>query len=123
MIKQIQDMPAGTVGFDFAGKITRRDYDEVLIPALEAAFASDEVRCLCVLGPDFEGYEAGAVMDDVKTGARFGVGHHSAWKRTALVTDVDWIRRATALFGWLAPGELKLFSLDQLLQAREWVAG
>lgn len=123
MIEQIQDMPAGTIGFDFTGEITRRDYDEVLIPALEAAFADDEVRCLCVLGSDFKGYEAGAVMEDVKTGAKFGVGHRAAWKRTALVTDVDWIRHATALLGWLAPGELKLFPVDQLAQAKTWVAG
>jgi hypothetical protein len=123
MIEPIQDMPAGTIGFDFAGEISRRDYDEVLIPALETAFEGKEVRCLCVLGPDFEGYEAGAVWEDLKTGAKFGVGHLSALKRTALVTDVAWIRHATALFGWLAPGELKLFPVDQLAQAKTWVAG
>jgi hypothetical protein len=123
MIEPIQDMPAGAIGFDFTGKISRRDYDEVLIPALQAAFEGKEVRCLCVLGPDFDGYEAGAVWEDVKTGAKFGVGHLSAWKRTALVTDVDWIRHATTLFGWLAPGELRLFPVEELAHAKTWVAG
>jgi hypothetical protein len=123
MIEQIQDMPAGTVGFRFAGSISRRDYEDVLIPALEEAFANKDVRCLCVLGSDYDGYEAGAVWEDMRTGVKFGVGHRSEWKRTALVTDVDWIRHATALFGWMAPGELKLFAVDQLAQAQDWVAG
>jgi SpoIIAA-like len=115
-------MPAGTIGLRFVGEISRRDYDDVLIPALNTAFASKDVRCLCLLDHDFKGYEAGAVWEDVKTGVRFGLGQHSSWKRTALVTDSDWIRHATALFGWMAPGELKLFPVDKLGEARAWVA-
>jgi hypothetical protein len=41
----------------------------------------------------------------------------------ALVTDVDWMRKAVAVFGWVAPGELKLFDLDDLDDAMEWVQG
>ena len=37
-----------------------------------------------------------------------------AWRRMALVTDVEWIAKSVALFGWMAPGELKLFDLDDL---------
>ncbi len=122
MIERIAEMPEGTIGFRFSGEITRADYDNVLIPALVEVFASGEVRCLCQLGPDFEGYEAGAVWEDLKTGAKFGVGHLSAWKRVALVTDVDWVRHLAALFGWMTPGEMKLFSLDGLEQAKVWVA-
>lgn len=123
MIERLADMPAGTVGFRLSGEITRADYDEVLVPALTEAFAAGEVRCLCQLGPGFEGYEAGAVWEDLKTGAKFGVGHLSDWKRTALVADVDWVRHMATLFGWLTPGEMKLFALDELEQAKSWVAG
>jgi hypothetical protein len=123
MIEQLQDMPDGVLGFRFSGEIARKDYDEVLIPGLTAAFERGEVRCLCVLGHDFDGYEAGAVWEDVKTGARFGLGHGSAWKRIALATDVDWIRHMTSLFGWMAPGELKVFPLERLEDAKAWAAG
>lgn len=122
MIERLEDMPAGTIGFRFVGEIGRSDYDDVLISALDEAFEAGEVRCLCQLGPGFEGYEAGAVWEDVKAGARFGVGHHSAWKRTALVTDVEWVGHLAALFGWLAPGEMKLFPLAELERAKAWVA-
>jgi SpoIIAA-like len=124
MIERLDDMPEGTLGFRFSAEVSRRDYDEVLIPALREAFESGEpVRCLCQLGPDCEGYEAGAVWEDIKTGTKFGIGHLSAWERTALVTDVEWVRHATAMFGWMTPGGLKLFVLDELDQAKSWVAG
>ncbi len=123
MIERLEGMPEGTIGFDFTGEISRADYDDVLIPALSEAFADGEVRCLCQLGPEFEGYEAGAVWEDLKTGAKFGIGHLSAWKRIALVTDVEWIRHLAALFGWMTPGEMRLFSLGELEEAKGWVAG
>lgn len=123
MIERLPDMPAGTIGFRLSGEVSRADYDDVLIPALTEVFEDGDVRCLCQLGPGFEGYEAGAVWEDLKTGARLGVGHLSAWKRTALVTDVDWVRHLAALFGWMTPGEMKLFPLGELEQAKAWVAG
>jgi hypothetical protein len=118
------EMPAGALGFRISGSVSRRDYDEVLIPPIRAAIeAGEEVRCLCQLGPGFEGYEAGAVWEDIKTGADYGLGHHKAWKRIAIVTDVDWVRHLSALFGWLSPGEMKLFGLDELEAAKAWTAG
>jgi hypothetical protein len=32
------------------------------------------------------------------------------------------VRHLAALFGWMTPGEMKLFSLDGLEQAKVWVA-
>ena len=46
-----------------------------------------------------------------------------AWKRTAVVTDVDWIKKAIQMFTWLTPGEVEVFELDQLDEAKAWVAG
>jgi hypothetical protein len=124
MIERIADMPEGTIGFTFSGEVTRADYEETLIPAIREAIENEEkIRFLCLLGPEFEGYEAGAAWEDLKTGARYGFGHLSAWHRMAIVTDVGWVRHAIALVGWMSPGELKQFGADQLDEAREWVAG
>lgn len=123
MIERLEEMPEGVLGFRFSGEVSRSDYDGTLIPALrEAVEGGEGIRCVCELGSDFEGYEAGAIWEDLKTGAELGVGHHTAWKRIALVTDVDWIRRLTALFGWMTPGELKLFATGELEAAKEWAA-
>jgi hypothetical protein len=124
VIERLDGMPTGVVGFRFAGEVSRHDYEDVLIPALQEAFESGEpLRCFCQVGPGFKGYEAGAMWEDLKTGAKYGIGHLSDWKRMALVTDVDWIRHLSALFGWMAPGELRLFELDEIEDAKSWVAG
>ncbi len=39
------------------------------------------------------------------------------------MTDIDWMTHATHLFGWLTPGELRTFTLEQRDEATAWVAG
>jgi hypothetical protein len=122
MVERIEDMPPGTIGFRAGGKVTREDYRQLLEPALRKEVESGAVRMLYVVDADFE-MDGGAVFEDAKTGLQLGAGHLSAWKRTAVVTDVDWVARAIRLFAWMAPGEVKLWRLDGLAEAREWVAG
>jgi hypothetical protein len=121
MVERIDDMPAGTIGFRASGKLTRDDYREVLEPVLREAAESGEIRMLFRL-TDFEGLEPGAWFEDVKTGLGLGLGHHSAWRRSAIVTDVDWIGKAFKLFAWMTPGEVMTYGLDQLEDAKSWVA-
>ena len=47
---------------------------------------------------------------------------HSAWKRSAIATNVDWIGKAYKMFAWMTPGEVEVYGLDQLEQAKSWVA-
>jgi len=120
MIERLE-MPAGVLGFRFTDDISRRDYESVLIPAVkEVIDGGGDLRVVVQVGPDFDELEAGAVWADLKTGVRYGIGHHKAWRRMALVTDVEWMVKAVALLGWMAPGELKLFDLDDLDDAIEW---
>ena len=123
MIEKLDDMPPGTIGFRASGHVTGGEYRHELLPAMEAAAEAGEVRMLFVVGPGFERFEAGALMEDTKTGLRLGLGHPHAWKRTALVTDVDWIEKAFHMFAWMAPGEVMIRDLDGLEDARAWVAG
>jgi hypothetical protein len=39
------------------------------------------------------------------------------------VTDVDWMAHMTWLFGWMTPGETKVFTVAERDQAIAWVAG
>ncbi|HEY1593118.1 MAG TPA: STAS/SEC14 domain-containing protein [Solirubrobacteraceae bacterium] len=43
--------------------------------------------------------------------------------RSAIVTDIEWMARATRLFRWLIPGEARVFRLAELDEAKAWVAG
>jgi hypothetical protein len=122
MIEPIEGMPAGTIGLRAAGKLSLADYRDVLEPALSRGVQSGELRLAFQL-TDFDGLEPGAWIEDMKVGLRVWVREHSAWKRFALVTDVGWVAKATHLFAWLAPGEVKIFELDELEEAKSWVAG
>ncbi len=122
MIERIEEMPAGVVGLRATGKLTKDDYTGVLEPALGEATDSGELRLLFVL-TDFEGIELGAVPEDFKTGMRAWVRDHSAWKRFALVTDVEWVVKAMHMFAWMSPGEVMTYELDGLEEAERWVAG
>jgi hypothetical protein len=115
-------MPAGTVGLRASGKLTREDYRNVMEPDLRAAADAGEIRMLFELD-SFEGLEPGAWVADIETGLGLGIGHHSAWKRSAIVTDVEWLAKAFRLFEWMTPGEVEIFGLDDLEAAKRWVAG
>jgi hypothetical protein len=123
VIEEIQDMPPGTVGLRVWGEVTGEDYKNVLLPATERALDQHgDIRLVFQAGPDFDRFSAGMIGADVTKGLSFGVKHWSAWKRMAVVTDVEWLRHAMQMLGWMTPGEARLFSLDELAQAKEWVA-
>jgi hypothetical protein len=118
---RIDEMPAGTIGLRASGRLTRDDYWQVLEPALREGIEAGELRLVFVL-TDFQGLEAAAIPEDVKTGLSAWFGHHSAWKRFALVTDVEWVAKAMRMFKWMTPGEVMIVDLDQLEAAKAWVA-
>jgi hypothetical protein len=121
MVERIDDMPAGTVGFRASGKLTRDDYREVMEPDLRAVAEVGEIRMLFVI-ESFDGLEPAAWFEDMKTGLGLGIGHHSAWKRSAIVSDVEWLTKAFKFFAWMTPGEVEVFGLDRLDDAKSWVA-
>ena len=118
VIEELQGLPKGVVGFQTSGKVDATDYRDVVLPALERAFDTGEVRFLIVM-TDFKGMSGGAVWQDLKV----GVEHLRGWKRIAVVTDIEWVTHLTGLFGWMTPGETKTFTLDQREEAIAWVAG
>ena len=119
MIKLIPDLPGNILGFDASGKVTGKDYETVLIPAVEAKLKDfPKVRLLYHLGSDFSGYDMGAMWDDTKIGLK----HLKSWERIAVVTDTEWIRSAVYLFGFTIPGHMRVFKNDELSKAKEWLS-
>lgn len=117
MIKIIPDMPPGTVGLEAVGKVTDDDYHSVLGPAVSEALKRDDVRLLYVLGEDFGSYSPGAVWADT----RLWAGHPKGWKKIAIVSDADWLEHSVKAFGWLIPGESKVFDTDDVDDAKKWL--
>ena len=118
MIEVLPDFPDGLVAMRCAGHITRQDYEQVVIPTLEADLQQHQkLRMYCQVD-SLSGMSPGAMWDDVKVGLP-AITH---FKRVAVVTDIDWIGKATHLFGVLMPVEVRLFSLADGQKAREWIA-
>jgi hypothetical protein len=119
MLKKLES-PDNVLAFEAVGKLDRSDYKTVLDPAVQAMIDDrGEVRFVYVLGEPFEGFSMGASFED----AKLGLGAHSKWKRCAIATNHDWIRHAMSMFGWMMPGEIKLFDSTDVAAAIEWVAG
>lgn len=123
MLEPLEGMAAGTIGFRATGHVTGDEYRDVLLPRMREAVEAGEVRLVFAIGPGFERFEPGAMAQDARVGVTLGIGHPHAWKRTAVVTDVDWVEKAFHVFAWMAPGELSIYPLDELEDAKSWVAG
>ena len=54
---------------------------------------------------------------------KLGIGHVSKWKRIAVVQTTTGIPHAVGMFGWMVPGDVKVFPLQEQAAAMEWAAG
>lgn len=119
MIEVLEGFPESVVAFAAKGKVTREDYERVLIPAVEAAFRrSRRIRLYYEIGSQSIAFEPGAMWEDTK----LGVKHWSRWERMAVVTDAEWIRVVLNVFRFLVPGEVRIFAMSEAAQARAWIA-
>jgi hypothetical protein len=119
MIQMLDDLPDDVVGFEAIGEVTSDDFHTELIPVVNRAREHHEkIRAVCVIGDRFERFTTGAMWAD----ATIGLEHPTMWERIALVTDLDWVVHLASGFGWAVPGELKVFPLSALSDARTWVA-
>jgi SpoIIAA-like len=118
MMELMSDLPDHVVGIVASGEVTARDYETVLMPAVEDRLGRHgKLRFIYRLDPAFTGFTAGAMWDD----AKLGVAHFSAWERIAVVTDVDWIAGAARLFGFAMPCPVRVFPLAQVADAMRWI--
>jgi hypothetical protein len=118
MIETLSGLGERVVAVRARGKVTAKDFQDVLLPAVEAATQDGKrARLLYVLGPEFDGLEVGAMLHDAKV----GLGHLSDFERIAVVTDRDWIAHSLRVTAFLIPAAVRLFAPDQLEEAKRWI--
>jgi hypothetical protein len=121
LIETVPDLPAGTLGFRASGKISSDEYRQMMEPIYAALKRGEKLNIYFELAEDFHGLDSGALWQDLQAAGSVGLKHRSSWERMALVTDKDWVRHGASAFGWLAPGELRLFEQSEGEEARAWL--
>jgi len=118
MIENIETFPDNVVALIAKGQVTKKDYEQVVIPKVEAALKRHpKIRLYYELGSQFSGIDPGAAWEDTKV----GIEHLTRWERAAVVTDVEWIRHMINAFRFLMPGHFRVFGTAQTSEARAWI--
>ncbi len=118
MLEILKDLPKGIDGVRAIGKISKEDYEKVLVPLFaEARRDGRHIRFLYQLGPEFEGFTAGAAWEDAK------IGLHSLrlFDGCAVVTDEGWIRESTRVVGFFMPCPVQVFGNQEIDKAIGWL--
>jgi hypothetical protein len=118
MFTPIDSLPAGILGVEARGRVSRDDRHAVLAPQIETALRKGKVKLLYVAGADFAGYDEGAPFDD----AVFGSRHFNAFERIAFVSDDGRHARAVEALDGLMPARLRRFDRREIDAAKAWLA-
>jgi hypothetical protein len=119
VIEVLKGFPDNVVAFAFHERVTKADYETMLIPEIEKALEQHEkVQIYYEFAPDFVGVDLGAAWED----ARLGITHFLQWGRIAVVADVEWIKQTMRFFGFLTPTKMRTFPTAEVDQARDWIA-
>lgn len=115
---QLLNSPANVAAFKATGEVTKEDYENVVIPNVEALVnRTDKLNFLLELDTKLGNFSAGAWWEDLLIGLK----NFGKWNRAAIVTDSDNIISFTNAFSYIAPGEHKGFK--NIEEALEWVSG
>jgi hypothetical protein len=123
VVERFDDMPGDALGFRLSGKINRDEYFQILDPIRERLERGEKVSFLVAAAEDFHGLDLEALWEDIKVAGSVGLKYRSAWERLAVVTDKDWMRHGIAAFGWVIPGEVRVFEPGELQEAKAWTGG
>ena len=119
MLRRMQDMPVGTIGFEAIDEVEDDDWEDTVEPVLRREMADGKkIRLLYLLGAEARDVEGDAVTADTGFRAR----HATSFERVAVVSDEDWMRPAVRALSALLPGKAKAFRVHDLAAAKAWLA-
>jgi len=117
MLRELKNTPNTMVGFLATAEVTRDEFDKVVLPAVyEFVQRTERLNYLFVLCSPLRHITIGTLMNE----ALEKLNAHDKWNRVAVVTDASeivWVKEA---FKETVPGEFKVFTYDELIQAINW---
>jgi hypothetical protein len=118
MIEVLPESEGNVLALKAVGKLTDRDYKDVLIPRLEALIREyGKARLLLDMGDEFHGWEAAAAWDD----ARFGLAHRKDFEKMGVIGGPRWVEWCMKLGALLISGEIRSFTAGERDAAFAWI--
>lgn len=119
MMYQILDLPPNMIGFKAEWKVTKKDFEEVVIPCVEKHVEKmGQINYMLVLKTSVSNFTFFAWIKD----ALMGLRHITKWNRAAIISDSKIIKVFTMIFSFLIPGEFKAFPHKEIKRAINWVS-
>lgn len=119
MIKIINDLPSNVLGISAEGEVSGKDYETILIPAIEEKLKTNKkISFLYYLGDNFAKFDMAAMFDDAKVGMK----HLFVWDKIAMVSNHHVLNSTLKFFGYMIPCEVRVFKNEELEEAKKWVS-
>jgi len=123
MIEVLSGMPEGVTGIRVSGRVSGDDLTKFGQTFEDLLKGGGDIRIVEVIDSDYQGFGPGGLVEDLKLGLGTLFSRHASFKRVAVVSDKEWVVHTIHLVGWMMPGEVAVFGLDALEQAKQWAAG
>lgn len=118
MLERLSETPQNTLAVRAIGKLTDRDYRELLIPQLESIIREHgKARLLLDMGDDYHGWTAAAMWDDF----RLGMAHRKDFEKMGIVGAPPWATWVLKLGALIIRGEIRSFPSSRREEARAWI--
>jgi hypothetical protein len=119
MIYQIIDLPPQVIGFKASWEVTKKDFEEVVIPCVQKHVEKmGQSNYMLVLNSSIHNYSFTSWLKE----ALLSLKRITRWNRAAIVSDSKVLRFFMDLVGVFVPGELKVYSHQELRRAIDWLA-
>ncbi len=118
MIEILPESQGNVLAIRGTERLTASDYEELLIPRLEAIIRKHrKSRLLFLMDPDFKGWD----FDAAKLYANFGLKHRNDFERVAGVCGPKWVNWGMKLQSLFSRSEIRTFSCDEAPSAMQWI--
>lgn len=119
MMEIIPGLPENVVAVTVSGVLTGKDYESVLVPAIEDKIQKyGKIRLLYQLSEKYEGFDDKAMLED----ARFDIKYITKFEKIAVVSNVDWIINAIKVFKFVIPSSVRTYRNEELSEAKTWIS-
>jgi len=114
MLELIDGLPKNVIGIVATGRVTVRDCQDVLLPAIKRVRKRhDKIRLYYELNSRFPG----SSWDDLD----LGLEHASCCERVAIVTDISWVGLTVKAVRFLIPSQIRVFPTILAEEGRAWI--